>query len=115
MTEASCIAFLTNPSEISLLDNHTSVGTLLPHLSAKVVDDTLQCQPPGSPGELLVSGDSVFQRYYENATKTDETLIQDSERRIWLRTGDLVRIDDDGQCTILGRVKDMIKRGKSKL
>ncbi|PQE22356.1 long-chain-fatty-acid- ligase protein [Rutstroemia sp. NJR-2017a WRK4] len=111
MTELSCIAFLTTPSKVSLFDNNTSVGTVMSHAYAKVVDSNLSTLPPGSSGELLVSGYSVFQGYYKNPEKTNEAIIKDSQGREWLRTGDLVTIDTLGRCTIIGRVKDMIKRG----
>ncbi|KAL4904004.1 hypothetical protein BDW74DRAFT_168506 [Aspergillus multicolor] len=111
MTEASCIVFLTDPREVSLLSEHTSVGRVMPLTVAKVVDEQLNTLPPGTAGELLVSGYLVFQGYYKNPEKTAEGLVQDSEGRVWLRTGDLVTIDDAGRCTITGRVKDMIKRG----
>ncbi|KAL4986020.1 hypothetical protein BDW68DRAFT_189205 [Aspergillus falconensis] len=111
MTELSCIVFLTDPEKVSLLDEHTSVGLAMPLTSAKVVDENLDTLPPGSAGELLVSGYLVFQGYYRNPEKTAETLVKDSQGQVWLRTGDLVTIDDSGRCTITGRVKDMIKRG----
>ncbi|KUI58618.1 Putative acyl-CoA synthetase YngI [Cytospora mali] len=111
MTEGSCIAFLTTPSEVSLLDDHSSVGTLMPHTSAKVVNDSLDALPLGSPGELLLSGYLVFQKYYKNPEKTSEALVEDIQGREWLRTGDLVTMDASGRCTIIGRVKDLIKRG----
>lgn len=111
MTELSCIAFLTTPSQVSLLDNHTSVGTVMPHTSARVVDDNLNTLPPGEVGELLVSGYPTFHGYYNNPKSTTSTLVRDSKGKVWLRTGDLVKIDSDGRCTIIGRVKDMLKRG----
>ncbi|KAL4735233.1 hypothetical protein BDV11DRAFT_174031 [Aspergillus similis] len=111
MTELSCIVFLTDPEKVSLVDEHTSVGLPMPLTSAKVVDENLQILPPGSAGELLVSGYLVFQGYYRNPEKTAETLVKDNHGKVWLRTGDLVTIDESGRCTITGRVKDMIKRG----
>ncbi|KAL9636858.1 MAG: hypothetical protein Q9164_002562 [Protoblastenia rupestris] len=87
------------------------VGTVMPHTSAKVVDSDLKTLPPGSSGELLVSGYSVFQGYYKNPDKSEEALVRDSQGRQWLRTGDLGIITTAGRCTIIGRVKDMIKRG----
>lgn len=113
MTELSCIAFLTIPSDSSLLDDHSSVGTVMPHTSAKVVDGELKPLPPGSSGELLVSGYLVFQGYYKNSEKTEEALVCDYQGRQWLRTGDLAATSDIGRCSIMGRVKDMIKRGKA--
>ncbi|KAL4789630.1 hypothetical protein BDV19DRAFT_394887 [Aspergillus venezuelensis] len=111
MTELSCIVFLTDPSEVSLVKEHTSVGKVMPLTASKVVDESLNTLQPGTAGELLVSGYLVFQGYYKNPAKTAEALVKDSEGRVWLRTGDLVTIDEAGRCTITGRVKDMIKRG----
>ncbi|KAL2821792.1 hypothetical protein BDW59DRAFT_181086 [Aspergillus cavernicola] len=111
MTELSCIVFLTDPYKTSLVHEHTSVGKVMPLTAAKAVDENLNTLPPGSAGELLVSGYLVFQGYYRNPEKTAEALVRDDQGRIWLRTGDLVTIDEAGRCTITGRVKDMIKRG----
>jgi long-subunit acyl-CoA synthetase (AMP-forming) len=112
MTECSCITFCTNPSEVSLLDDHVSVGTVMPHTTAKVVDSELRDLPLGSNGELVLSGYLVFKEYYKNPEQTERTLIRDSDGRVWLRTGDLVNLSTAGTCTVIGRVKDMIKRGK---
>lgn len=112
MTELSCMVFLTDPSRVSLLDDHTSVGTLLPHSYARVVDSKLNVLPAGVPGELLIFGYLVFKGYYKNPAKTDQALVRDAQGRAWLRTGDLVSINAAGRCTIRGRVKDMIKRGR---
>lgn len=111
MTEASCMVFLTDPSQECLLKDYVSVGTLLPHSSARVVRDDLKALEPGAAGELVLSGYLVFKGYYKNQIKTEEALFRDLEGRKWLRTGDLVRIDATGRCIITGRVKDMIKRG----
>ncbi|OKL56547.1 hypothetical protein UA08_08046 [Talaromyces atroroseus] len=111
MTECSCIHFMTDPSETSLLSDHISVGTVMPHTAAKVVDSELRDLPPGSSGELLISGYLVFKEYFKNPEKTAESFHKDSEGRVWLRTGDLVTLSTTGRCTVIGRVKDMIKRG----
>ncbi|XWW92244.1 hypothetical protein V2A60_000167 [Cordyceps javanica] len=111
MTELSAVNFMTDPSEISLLVDRSSTGTLLPHTLAKVVDDGLRALPPGARGELLVSGYLVFQGYHNNPEKTKEALVIDSQGRRWLRTGDIVTLSSAGACTVVGRAKDMIKRG----
>lgn len=112
MTEASCMVCFTDPSKVSLLEDHRSVGTLLPHSSARVIGSDLVPLPSGRQGELVLSGYLVFKGYYKNAAETNETLFRDNQGTTWLRTGDLVRIDGSGQCTVEGRVKDMIKRGE---
>jgi len=71
----------------------TSVGKFYPEQEAKVVD-----------GELWFRGDNVFLGYYGEPEKTAETLTPDG----WVKTGDLVRFDDEGYMYIVGRIKNLI-------
>lgn len=112
MTELSSVVFLTESSQVSLLNECSSVGTLLPHSFARVVDNDLKTLITGSQGELMISGYLVFKGYYKNEEKANETLVRDDRGRSWLRTGHLVFMDAAGRCTITGRVNDMIKRGR---
>lgn len=112
MTELSCISFLTDPSKVSLLYDRSSVGTPLFHTSAKVVDSDLKIVPAGTRGELLVSGYLLFSGYYKNQLKTDEAIVRDAKGQPWLRTGDIVTLSESGACMVVGRVKDLIKKGE---
>lgn len=103
---------MTDPSKVSLLDDRSSVGTPLAHTAAKVVDENLKDVPFGTRGELLVSGYLVFSGYYNNPAKTNETIVQDADGQSWLRTGDIVTLSPDGACVVVGRSKDMIKKGR---
>jgi len=71
----------------------SSVGKLYPEQESKVVD-----------GELWIKGDNLFTGYYKDEQKTVEALTPDG----WLRTGDLVRFDEDGFMYITGRIKNLI-------
>lgn len=112
MTELSCVSFMTDPSKTSLLEDRRFVGTPLPHTFAKVVDGDLKNVPPGTRGELLVSGYLVFNGYYKNLLKTEEAIVKDGKGRLWLRTGDIVTLNGSGACMVVGRAKDMIKKGE---
>jgi len=57
----------------------------------------------GGEGRLHVRGPSVVERYFGH----DAPATRDG----WFDTGDLARIDDDGNLTISGRAKDLIKSG----
>lgn len=54
-------------------------------------------------GEVLVKGDVVFQRYWNNQAATDDSL-EDG----WFHTGDLGSLDEDGFLRITGRKKEII-------
>ena len=75
------------------VEKPTSIGRIYPGQETKVVD-----------GELWVKGDNVFSGYYKDPEKTAEALTPDG----WLRTGDLVRFDEEGFLYITGRIKNLI-------
>jgi len=86
-----------------------SFGLPVPNMMAAVVDpDTLAFLPVGETGELLLSGPSVMQGYWNKPEETARTLIE-IDRRKWLRTGDLVRMDEEGYFHFYDRSKDLIK------
>src|SRR4029077_4957643 len=64
--------------------------------------------PPGTVGELVVSGVpgvTLMKGYFKNEQATAETL-----RDGWLHSGDQAYVDDDGCFFFVDRKKDMIKR-----
>ncbi|MGI4879458.1 MAG: AMP-binding protein, partial [Janthinobacterium lividum] len=67
-------------------------------------DGAVLADQRGVEGRLRVRGASVVDRYFKAATPA----VDDGG---WFDTGDLATIDDDGNLTITGRVKDLIKSG----
>jgi len=85
-----------------------TVGRALPHVAVKIVDPASgESLPAGETGELCSRGYHIMKGYYKMPEKTAEAI--DSEG--WLHTGDLASMDEQGNCTIQGRLKDMIIRG----
>ena len=84
-----------------------TVGTPLPGVSVRIADDRGAEVAPGEIGQLLVKGDNVFKGYWRLPEKTAEEFTADG----YFRTGDLVRRDDDGYISIVGRTKDLIISG----
>ena len=106
MTETSPVSFQTSPDD--RLDKRVStVGRIHPHVQAKVVDEEGRVVACGKPGELLTRGYSVMLGYWGDPEKTAEVI----DKTGWMHTGDLATIDQDGYCSIVGRLKDMIIRG----
>lgn len=58
-------------------------------------------------GELLLTGPSIMLGYYKNKEATDELFYRESDGSIWLRTGDLGRITEEGNIKLVGRLKRM--------
>ena len=111
MTEASptCFnAFTDDPVNVRL----TTVGSLMPHAHAKIVDIDGNIVPVGTRGELCMAGYQLQAGYWDNSEKTAEVMSRDESGILWLRTGDEAVFDERGYCTITGRFKDIIIRGK---
>ncbi|MEZ4600917.1 MAG: long-chain fatty acid--CoA ligase [Syntrophotaleaceae bacterium] len=70
-----------------------SVGKALPETSIRIAED----------GEILLSGPTIFQGYWNSPEQTEEVL-QDG----WFRTGDIGELDENGFLTITDRKKDLI-------
>lgn len=85
-----------------------TVGRALSNVEVKIVDPaTGETLPPGATGELCSRGYHIMKGYYKMPEKTKEAIDEDG----WLHTGDLASMDEQGNCTIQGRLKDMIIRG----
>jgi len=78
-----------------------------PYDTYKVVDSKGRELPLNAPGELAIKGPGVFTGYYK-APKENKMAF---DKKGFFRTGDVVKIDQAGNVTITGRIKEMINRG----
>jgi fatty-acyl-CoA synthase len=85
----------------------TSVGRVVPHVEAKIVDAQGITVPVGEPGEILARGYSTMLGYWNDPESTGSTIDPDG----WIRTGDLGVFDEHGYGRIVGRIKEMVIRG----
>ena len=60
-------------------------------------------------GEILITGDAVFNQYYLDPESTTTAFVDG-----WFRTGDCAEINNNGAYTIVGRIKDKFKTSKGK-
>jgi fatty-acyl-CoA synthase len=63
--------------------------------------------PVGQVGELCVRGYIVMKEYYKKPEETAKVFDKDG----WFHTGDLVKMDESGYLTFMGRSKDIIISG----
>jgi fatty-acyl-CoA synthase len=106
-TEA-CSFMTLGEVDDSLDDRVNTTGRPLPGLHLKIIDvETGDDLPPGTVGEILYKGWSVFDGYYRDPDKTAEVFDSDG----WFHSGDLGVLDDNGRLQFSGRLKDMMKVG----
>ena len=86
-----------------------SFGCPVPNVLAAIVDpQTLEFVPPGQTGELVLSGPNVMKGYWRRPEETAKTFFEREGVR-WMRTGDIVRMDEEGYFHFYDRAKDLIK------
>jgi malonyl-CoA/methylmalonyl-CoA synthetase len=89
-----------------------TVGTPLPGVFARIVDEKGNDLPPGATGELLVRGSNVFDGYWNDPEKTAASFSRDARGNHWFHTGDLaVQDPETGYTTLLGRRHELIISG----
>ncbi|WP_343675523.1 long-chain fatty acid--CoA ligase [Paraburkholderia heleia] len=77
-------------------------------VDSRVIDPiTLEEVPPGDAGELIMHAPQVMLGYWRNPKATSEAFIERDGKR-FLRTGDLVRRDEEGYYFMTDRLKRMI-------
>ena len=107
LTEVSSPATMTPDSSI----NAATIGFPTPVTEIRSVDpETLEECPPNVEGELWVKSPNTTCGYWKNEKATAEAIVDG-----WLRTGDIVSIDEQGYVYIKDRIKDMINRGGEKI
>ena len=86
-----------------------SFGVPIPGVKAAIIDHAgTDLLSPGEVGELILNGPNIMQGYWKRPEETAEAFV-DIEGEKWLRTGDLVRMDEEGYFHFFDRKRDLIK------
>jgi len=95
-------------SEEEQADLRATIGTIVTGVDFRVVDPGLVPVPwdGTSRGELQVAGPWVAREYY-NDPRSPDSFTPDG----YLRTGDVVTVDEEGYLRIVDRTKDVVKSG----
>lgn len=87
-----------------------TVGRPLVGTNAKAVDIETNQElkyTDDKNGEIWISSPAVMKGYYKNPKETDQIIVKDSDGQIWIKTGDLGRITEEGNIKLVGRIKRM--------
>ena len=92
-------------------DKLATVGRAMPGTELKLIDDDGRELPPGAAGEIVGRSGATMNGYWNRPDKTAEAQWRDAAGNVYIRTGDVGRLDADGFLTLLDRRKDMIISG----
>jgi long-chain acyl-CoA synthetase len=111
ITEGYGMSETAGASHVNPVDRRKpgSFGCPVPGVQARVMNpDTLEFLAPGHTGELVLAGPNVMQGYWQRPEENARAFVERDGVR-WMRTGDLVRVDDEGYFHFYDRAKDLIK------
>jgi long-chain acyl-CoA synthetase len=101
LTEASPVVTINPPN---LTHFKGSIGLPIPATDVSIRDEQGQELPLKQSGELWVKGPQVMVGYWRKPQETQLVLTEDG----WLKTGDVVQMDEKGFIYLVDRKKDMI-------
>lgn len=106
-TESTLFVCLGSPDEPYAV-RRSGCGMPFPGVEIRLVDpDSHQPVGGAGTGELQFRGYNAFAGYFADQQSTSTTILDGG----WVRSGDIGRINEHGQFTYVGRIKDMLKVG----
>ena len=105
MTEVCAAVSVSTPTHNKL----GSVGIPFVDTSISIFNpDTGEELPYNQRGEVCISGPSVMQGYFNQPEETAKVLKLHADGKLWMHSGDLGHMDEDGFLFIDGRIKRML-------
>lgn len=92
-------------------DDLQSVGLPYPDTFYKVIDSEGNELPAGEEGEIILRGPTVMKGYYKEPEETAAALKKRDDGYVWLHTGDIGCIGENGYVYFRQRLKRMIISG----
>ena len=104
LSEALAAVTLATPD----INKSGSIGIPLAGNFVKIINSNRDTVPFGEVGEIVINSKALMMGYLNNESETNETLQIHNDGHIWLHTGDLGYMDEDGFIFYKGRLKRMI-------
>jgi len=110
-TEAGSVTSCTVPVDYEFNDAYIPCGWPNEDMEVMIWDADGNKLPQGQEGEIVVYSQYLARGYVNNLKLTQERFIPDPNNPVfqYYRTGDLGKIQEDGQLVHLGRVDNMVK------
>ena len=93
-----------------------SVGIPLINNSISIFDvDTMEEKTIGEEGEICIGTDTVMSGYFNNESENEKVIKVHSDGSVWVHTGDIGRLNQNGNLFVIGRIKRIIVSNGSKI
>lgn len=103
------VATVLQPHQMA--EHPNTVGRPIPTCEIRVIDEEGRELPPGEIGELVGRSHITMTGYLARPQANQEIVWTAPDGKIFIRTGDLGAVDENGWITIKGRRKDMLISG----
>lgn len=104
-----CTAYQIPATSCKHHNGMAAIGRPFYGIEVRIMDDDSRPLPAGETGELWISGNQVMSGYWNSPEKTRECLVETSGGKTYYKTGDLCRMDADGDIVYCGRKDSQIK------
>jgi fengycin family lipopeptide synthetase D len=110
-TEASVCVSLYQVLPGNDYGNYIPIGKAIPNISFYILDENLIPVQEGNPGELYVGGIGLAKGYLNRPELTEKAFVRHPfiPEEIIYKTGDIVKMESDGNLVIFGRKDDQVK------
>lgn len=92
-----------------------SVGIPMCGDIVSVFDETLHEKQYNEEGEVCIKSESMMLYYYGNKAETERVMRMHSDGSVWIHTGDLGKMNEDGYLFLVGRLSRVISVGNFKI
>jgi long-chain acyl-CoA synthetase len=86
-----------------------SQGMPVDGVSIKIMNPDESEAPTGAEGEIYVASPAVMLGYLNDENTSKEVMQKDGEGKVWIKTGDIGKLDEDGYLYFTDRKKRLIK------
>lgn len=104
-----CTAYLIPETACKHHNGMIAIGKPFSGTDILIMDDNALPTPAGETGELWLSGAQVMSGYWNSPEKTRECLVEGPDGKTYYKSGDLCRMDADGDLIFYGRKDSQIK------
>ncbi|UCE11810.1 MAG: acyl--CoA ligase [Candidatus Thorarchaeota archaeon] len=105
---AAIYSFMTPADIPKIVDGY--IGKPISGVEMRIIDDEGRDVKPGEVGEAVYRSPSLMRGYHGDSSTTEDAFVED-----WFRTGDLFRVDEEGNYYYVDRKSEVIFSGSEKV